>query len=357
MERDRFQKIFLLLLVIAVSALFARMLKSFLLSILLAAIFAGLARPIYNKLLTWMRGRQVLASLTTLLILILVVAVPLGVVLGLVASQALRISETAIPWVQQLLGEPDALAQMLASLPFQAQIEPYRELLLTKAGEVVGSAGALLFQSVSAMTRGTINALLQLFVMLYCMYFFLMDGPSLLRQAIWYLPLQEKDERRLLDRFTSVTRATIKGTLLIGLAQGTLAGLAFAVAGIEGAVFWGTVMVVTSVIPGVGAGLIWTPAVLILLVTGETVRGLLLGAFCGLVVSSIDNLLRPRLVGHDTQLHELLIFFGTVGGLLLFGMAGFIVGPIVAGLFVSVWDIYGTAFNDHLQDAGPPADA
>lgn len=357
MERDRFQKIFLLLLVIAVSVLFARMLKSFLLSILLAAIFAGLARPLYNKLVTWMRGRRVLASLTTLLIVFLVVAVPLGVVLGIVASQALRISESAIPWVQQRLAEPDALAQLLASLPFQDQIEPYRELLLTKAGEVVGSAGALLFQSVSAMTRGTINALLQLFVLLYCMYFFLMDGPALLRHAIWYLPLQEKDERRLLDRFTSVTRATIKGTLLIGLAQGSLAGLAFAVVGIEGAVFWGTVMVVTSVIPGVGAGLIWAPAVLILLVTGELTRGLLLGAFCGLVVSSIDNLLRPRLVGHDTQLHELLIFFGTVGGLLLFGMPGFIVGPIVAGLFVSVWHIYGTAFNEHLQDATPPEDA
>ncbi|MBK7701543.1 MAG: AI-2E family transporter [bacterium] len=357
MERDRFQKIFLLLLVIAVTALFGRMLKSFLMSILLAAIFAGLARPLYNRLLTWMRGRKVLASLTTLLIVFLVVAVPLGAVLGVVASQALRISETAIPWAQQRLAEPDAMARLLASMPFQAQIEPYREQLLTKAGEVVGSAGAMLFQSVSAMTRGTINALLQLFVMLYCMYFFLMDGPSMLRNVIWYLPLQEKDERRLLERFTSVTRATLKGTLLIGVAQGVLAGLAFAVAGIEGAVFWGTVMIVTSVIPGVGAGLVWVPAVLVLLVTGETARGLLLAAFCGLVVSSIDNLLRPRLVGHDTQLHELLIFFGTVGGLLLFGMAGFIVGPVVAGLFVSVLDIYGSAFNDNLQDAGPPADA
>lgn len=353
MDRDRFQKIFLLLLVIAVTALFARMLKSFLMSILLAAIFSGLAHPVYRRLLARLRGRRALASVTTLTLLVLLIVLPLGAVLGVVAAQALRVSETAIPWVQQRLAEPDALARLLASLPFQAQIEPYRELLLTKAGETVGSAGALLFQSVSAMTRGTFRVLFQFFVVLYCMYFFLMDGGAMLRRVLWYLPLREEDEQRLLERFTSVTRATLKGTLLIGAAQGVLAGLAFAVAGIDGAVFWGTVMIVTSVIPGVGAGLIWVPAVLVLLATGETVRGLLLAVFCGLVVSSIDNLLRPRLVGRDTQLHELLIFFGTVGGLLLFGPPGFIVGPIVAGLFVSVWHIYGTAFRDALPGVEP----
>lgn len=353
MDRDRFQKIFLLLLVIAVTALFGRMLKSFLMSILLAAVFAGLAHPVYRRLLRRLRGRRALAALVTLALLVLLIVLPLGAVLGVVAAQALRVSETAIPWVQQRLTEPGALDRLLASLPFQAQIEPYRELLLTKAGEAAGSAGALLFQSVSAMTRGTFRVLFQFFVMLYCMFFFLMDGGALLRRVLWYLPLREEDERRLLERFTSVTRATLKGTLLIGVAQGVLAGLAFAVAGIEGAVFWGTVMIVMSVIPGVGTGLIWVPAALVLLATGETARGLLLAAFCGLVVGSIDNLLRPRLVGRDTKLHELLIFFGTVGGLLLFGAPGFIVGPIVAGLFVSVWDIYGTAFRADLPGEAP----
>ncbi len=353
MDRDRFQKIFLLLLVIAVTALFGRMLKSFLMSILLAAIFSGLAHPVYRRLLRRLRGRRALAAVVTLTLLVLLIVLPLGAVLGVVAAQALRVSETAIPWVQQRLTEPGALDRLLASLPFQAQIEPYRELLLTKAGEAAGSAGALLFQSVSAMTRGTFRVLFQFFVMLYCMFFFLMDGGALLRRVLWYLPLREEDERRLLERFTSVTRATLKGTLLIGVAQGVLAGLAFAVAGIEGAVFWGTVMIVMSVIPGVGTGLIWVPAALVLLATGETARGLLLAAFCGLVVGSIDNLMRPRLVGRDTKLHELLIFFGTVGGLLLFGAPGFIVGPIVAGLFVSVWDIYGTAFRADLPGEAP----
>lgn len=353
MDRDRFQKIFLLLLVIAVTALFGRMLKSFLMSILLAAIFAGLAHPVYRRLLRRLRGRRALASVVTLTLLVLLIVLPLGTVLGVVAAQALRVSETAIPWVQQRLTEPGALDRLLASLPFQEQLAPYREQLLTKAGETAGSAGALLFQSVSAMTRGTFRVLFQFFVMLYCMFFFLMDGGALLRRVLWYLPLREEDERRLLERFTSVTRATLKGTLLIGVAQGVLAGLAFAVAGIDGAVFWGTVMIVMSVIPGVGTGLIWVPAALVLLATGETARGLLLAAFCGLVVGSIDNLLRPRLVGRDTKMHELLIFFGTVGGLLLFGAPGFIVGPIVAGLFVSVWDIYGTAFRADLPGAEP----
>jgi len=353
MDRDRFQKIFLLLLVIAVTALFGRMLKSFLMSILLAAIFAGLAHPVYRRLLRRLRGRRALAAVVTLTLLVLLIVLPLGAVLGVVAAQALRVSESAIPWAQQRLAEPGALDRLLASLPFQEQLAPYREQLLTKAGETAGSAGTLLFQSVSAMTRGTFRVLFQFFVMLYCMFFFLMDGGALLRRVLWYLPLREEDERRLLERFTSVTRATLKGTLLIGVAQGVLAGLAFAVAGIEGAVFWGTVMIVMSVIPGVGTGLVWVPAALVLLATGETARGLLLAAFCGLAVGSIDNLLRPRLVGRDTKLHELLIFFGTVGGLLLFGAPGFIVGPIVAGLFVSVWDIYGTAFRADLPGEEP----
>jgi len=353
MDRDRFQKVFLLLLVIAVTALFGRMLKSFLMSILLAAIFAGLAHPVYRRLLQRLRGRRALAAVVTLTLLVLLIVLPLAAVLGVVAAQALRVSESAIPWVQQRLAEPGALDRLLASLPFQEQLAPYREQLLTKAGEAAGSAGTLLFQSVSAMTRGTFRVLFQFFVMLYCMFFFLMDGGALLRRVLWYLPLSEQDERRLLERFTSVTRATLKGTLLIGVAQGVLAGLAFAVAGIDGAVFWGTVMIVLSVIPGVGTGLIWVPAALVLLATGETARGLLLAAFCGLVVGSIDNLLRPRLVGRDTKMHELLIFFGTVGGLLLFGAPGFIVGPIVAGLFVSVWDIYGTAFRDDLPGEAP----
>ena len=134
--------------------------------------------------------------------------------------------------------------------------------------------------------------------------------------------------------------------------KGVLGGLAFWAAGIDGAIFWGTVMTVLSIIPGIGGALVWVPAAIILMTTGEVWRGLALAAFCGLVIGSVDNLLRPLLVGRDTQMHELLIFFSTLGGLLLFGVMGFIVGPILAALFVTVWEMFGTAFRSSIAEPG-----
>ncbi|MBU0743112.1 AI-2E family transporter [bacterium] len=353
MERERFQKGFLLLVVAAISLLFVSMLRPFLMAILLAGIFAGLAHPLYRRLLRRLRGRKTLTSLLTMLVLVLAVLAPLLAVLGIVAGQALLVSEAALPWVERQLEQPDRLAELMESLPFQEHLAPYREQLLTKAGQVVGSAGVFLFESLSAATRGTVSFLFQVFILVYTMFFFLKDGEALLDRILYYLPLRDDDERRMLDRFTSVTRATLKGTLLIGIAQGALAGAAFAVAGIDGAVFWGTVMVLLSVIPGIGTGLVWLPAAVILVASDRVGAGIGLALFCALVVGSVDNLLRPRLVGRDTRLHDLLILFSTLGGIFLFGVLGFIIGPIVAALFVTVWDIFGVAFRDALPSVRP----
>ncbi len=154
----------------------------------------------------------------------------------------------------------------------------------------------------------------------------------------------------MLDQFVSVTRATLKGTILTGIAQGVMGGLAFWVVGIDGAIFWGTVMTALSIIPGIGSALVWAPAAIILMVTGEVWRGIGLAAFGGIVIGSIDNLLRPLLVGHDTQMHELMIFFSTLGGLLMFGVMGFIVGPILAALFVTVWEMFAAAFRSSIAE-------
>jgi len=145
-----------------------------------------------------------------------------------------------------------------------------------------------------------------------------------------------------------VTRATIKGTLLIGIIQGTLAGIGFWVAGIDGAAFWGTVMAVLSVVPGIGAALVWVPAVIYLFIVGHSLAATLLLAWCAAGVGTIDNMLRPKLVGKDAKMPDLLILLGTLGGLFFFGPIGFIIGPLVCGLFLTVWDIYGATFKDVL---------
>jgi len=161
----------------------------------------------------------------------------------------------------------------------------------------------------------------------------------------------------MLEKFVSVTGATLKGTILIGAAQGMLGGLAFWAVGIDGPIFWGTIMTILSIIPGIGGALVWVPAAIMLVATGEIWRGIALAVFCALVVGSVDNLLRPRLVGQDTRMHELLIFFSTLGGLMLFGATGFILGPILAALFVTVWEMFGIAFRTSLDEPeSAPAD-
>jgi predicted PurR-regulated permease PerM len=217
---------------------------------------------------------------------------------------------------------------------------------------MVGSISHFLINNLSSATLGAVQFLFMLFVWLYTMYFFLMDGDKLLEKILYYLPLQDHDEQQMLDRFTSVTRATLKGTAVIGILQGGLAGLAFWVVGIPSATFWGVIMVVLSIIPSVGTALVWVPVALILGLGGAVGKAVGLVVFCGLVVGSLDNLLRPILVGKDTQMHELMIFFGTMGGIFMFGMIGVIIGPIIAALFVTIWEIYGQAFSDILPDTG-----
>ncbi len=357
MTKTRFRLTFILILVAAISAAFVTMISAFLLTILLAAIFTGLTYPVYRWLLGKFRGHGALAAVATLVLLLALVLVPLMLVLGAGATEALRVTETIKPRLQQLVDQPGEFDSRLQTIPGYWRIEPYRAQILDKAGEFVGSTSAFLFAALSATTRATAVFVFQFLVMLYTMFFFLTDGPGLLKGALAYLPLTEAEKQRMLEKFVSVTRATLKGTILIGMAQGLMSGLAFWAVGIDGPIFWGTVMTVLSIIPGIGGALIWVPAVIVLLVTGQIWRGIALAVFCALVVGSVDNLLRPRLVGRDTQMHQLLIFFSTLGGLFLFGAMGFILGPILAALFVTAWEMFGTAFRIELaQPRTVPSD-
>jgi predicted PurR-regulated permease PerM len=353
MNKESINKWVLLLLVFFISALFLSMISQFLMAIFLAGIFSALSYPLYRRFEKWFKVRRSLASIATLLLIVFVVVLPLGGLLGIITAQAIKVGEAVKPWVEQQLAEPDAITHALKSLPFYDRIEPYRNLILKKAGEMVGGLSGFLINRLSSVTLGTVNLLFMLFIMLYTMFFFLMDGNKLIEKILYYLPLEDHDERRMLNKFTSVTRATLKGTAVIGLLQGVLAGAAFAVVGIDSAVFWGAIMAVLSFIPGIGSALVWGPAVIILAATGHAAKAVGLGVFCAAVVGSIDNFLRPILVGRDTQMHELMILFGTLGGIIMFGMVGVIIGPIIAALFVTVWDIYGLAFKDVLPAVAP----
>lgn len=346
-----FRAAFVLILVLAVSALFLAVAWPFLKPLLLGAMLAGLCRPLYDWIARLVRGRGSLAAILTLIILFLLVAGPISAFVGIVVAQALNVSDQALPWVQQHFGPGstfNAHDWLVERFPALAPYVPEQTQILETVGRTAKAAGSFLVASATQFTAGTAAFLLNLFVMLYAMFFFFRDGKRIVGRIFYYMPLSHDDEMLLLERLTSVTRATIKGTVVIGIIQGTLAGVGFWFAGIDGSAFWGTIMAVLSIVPGIGSALVWVPAVIYLFITGQTLAATLLLAWCVAVVGTIDNVLRPTLVGKDAKMPDLLILIGTLGGLFLFGAIGFIVGPIVCGLFLTIWEIYGATFKDIL---------
>lgn len=352
------QRRFLLLVVAAVSALFLWMIAGFLMPLLLAAITAGMVRPIHRRLERRFGGRAVLASIVVVLGLIVLVIGPLSMLFGLVLGQTVQLSQAVGPWIEARIADPDAITLWFEGLPVWdwlpiEPVLPERERVLELGANAVRNTGALLVDGLAAAGRGTASFVLGGFIYLYAVFFFLISGSALLDRVLYLSPLEADDEALVIERFISVTRATLRGSLLIGGIQGLLTGIGFAVAGIAGAAFWGTIVVVLSVIPGIGAPLVWLPAVGWLFALGEPATALGLTAWCAVAVGSIDNVLRPRLVGSDARMSDLMILISTLGGISLFGAPGFVIGPIVAAVFVTLWDVYGRVFADALPPIAP----
>ncbi len=348
MKKETVGRFVLILLLLAISALFLSMIRDFLMALFLAALSSAMVHPLYKRFERWYGGRRGLASLTTLLLMFILVLIPLVALLGIIVSQAIKVGESVTPWIQHQIAQPGSLTKLLEKIPFYERIAPYRELIFEKAGALVGTISKFFIDNLSSFTMGTVSFLFMFFIFLYAMFFFLMDGHKLLERILYYVPLEDQEEQKLLKRFTSVTRATLKGTAVIGIIQGGLAGMALWAVGIPSAVFWGAIMAVLSIIPGIGSGLVWGPVGIVLIAGGHYYKGIGLMLFCGVVVGGIDNFLRPRLVGKDTEMHDLLILLGTLGGIAMFGFIGFIIGPIIAGLFMTIWEIYGETFRDIL---------
>jgi predicted PurR-regulated permease PerM len=357
-DTEKFRSAFVILLALGITAIFVAMIWEFLKALLLAAVFSGLLSPVYRRLVIVFRGRTTLASITTILLVLLLVLGPVSAFLGIVVKQAVDVSQSAIPWIKEQLATDHGFnleKWLVERVPIVEEILPNRETVLSGMATIAQKLGNALVASASKVTAGTAAFFLELFIMLYAMFFFLIDGRLVLNKILYYTPLAAEDDEAMLHRFASITRATMKGTIVIALIQGALGGIAFWVAGIEGAAFWGTIMVLLSIVPGIGTPLVWIPAVIYLLVTGEVLAGVLLAIWCAGVVGSIDNVLRPTLVGKDAQMPDLLILLGTLGGIFMFGPVGFIIGPIICGLFVTVWDIYGVTFKEILPAIHRPA--
>jgi len=350
MKQVLVNKTTLLCLVTLITALFLSMIHQFLMAIFMAGLFSAMVMPAHHLLTKKLGGRETLASILTILAIILLVLIPLTVLITLVVTQAIAIGQSVTPWVQSFINQPTTLTNYMEKIPYYQEILPYRDLIIQKAGELVGTVSSFLIDSLSSFTKVTIEAIFSSIIMLYVMFYFLTMGDLLLQKILFFLPLDDLSEQRLLYRFTSVTRATLKGTLIIGIIQGAVCGIAFAIAGIEGPVFWGSLMAVMSIIPAFGTAIIWFPALLVLALAGNFTGVIVLAVLCGAIAGNLDNIIRPRLVGKDTEMHDLFVLFGTLGGLSMFGLLGIIIGPLVAALFITTWEIYGVVFKDYLPD-------
>jgi predicted PurR-regulated permease PerM len=346
----RFRRAFLLVLLTGISILFLAMIRDFLLTVFLAAVFAGLTYSLYSWFLRKTGGLGGLASVITILLLVVGIALPLGGFLTLVVAEAGRMGGAAQEWFAANGYLVERGRNLAARIPFAERVLPTTSEIASSIEEATGRMGSILWGAAAAATRGTAGFLLQTFIFLYALFFFFLRGPEARDRLLGYVPLSPQEKAKLLERFTSVAGATLRGSLLIGIIQGGVAGVAFWAAGVPGAAFWGVVMVVFSILPAIGSGIVWVPAVAYLFIAGETVPAIHLLIWCAVVVGSIDNYLRPLLIGISARMSDLMILLCTLGGIALFGAVGFVVGPIIAALFVSVWQIYGEAFADWLPD-------
>jgi predicted PurR-regulated permease PerM len=344
----RFRRVFASILAVFFLLVFLRLVAPFLEAVVLAMVFSGLLYPFYKRLRRGLRN-EAIASLATTLVALIVVVLPLTLLIGVLAREAVRVTEIVAPWID----DRDGVGELSLVLP---EWVPYRSRVLESVGDVVNQVGTFVVDSLSRATQSTVIFLLNLFITLYAMFYFFIRGPSLLRLLHDYTPLDNDDKLVIAGKGVAITRATLKSVLIVGSMQGALGGIGFAVAGIESAVFWGIVMAVASAIPALGTALVWVPASLALYLNGHPEAAIGLAIWCAAVVSALDNIVRPRLIGNDTKMPDLLILLSTLGGIAMFGVSGIIIGPVLAGLFLTSLNIFAATFERELKEgaASPP---
>lgn len=351
MTSRRLQNAFFLGLLILTTLAFFGLIQDFLLPIFWATVLATIFHPLYRRCNAAVGDWSSLASGVTILLIILLVLVPL-VLTGLAIT-----SEISALYQRMASGElnPEALVERIErSIPiatdFLAQWDVNVEKLRAEVSNAAVNTSRFLATEAVAFGQNALRITGLTFVMLYLLFFFLRDGVALLETIVEAAPIGDERERRLLNKFAEVARATLKGTLVIGLVQGVIGGLLFWILGIEGAVLWGVVMGLLSLLPAVGAAIVWIPAAALLLLTGEVVKGIVLLAGGIVLIGLADNVLRPLLVGRDTQMPDYLILITTLGGLTLFGLSGVVIGPIIAALFLAVWEMFEEEYTEAASD-------
>ena len=336
------QKFFLLLLTF-VTIGFGWILLPYFGAVFWGVVLAILFAPLYRHLLRATKYKPTVAALIALLSIIVMVILPLSLIGASLVKQAAAvyamISSGQINFGAYFVRIVHALPQWMVNL-----LERFGLSDLASLQQKLSEGAAELSQTAAkqALVIGssTFDFLVSLVVMLYLLFFLLRDGQSLATRIKHAFPLGSKYKQRLFNNFTTVIRATVKGNVLVAVAQGALGGLIFWFLGVEGPLLWAVVMAFLSLLPAVGAAIVWAPVAVYFLVTGSIWQGVVLIAFGVIVIGLVDNILRPLLVGKDTKMPDYLVLLSTIGGMALFGLNGFVIGPVIAALFLACWDLF-----------------
>ncbi len=331
------------LLLVAVSLGFGWILLPFFGAVLWGVIIAVLFTPLQRRLAARLGRRPTLATLLTLLVIVFLVLPPLLLVVvtlareGAAVFQAMQSGE--LDFARMFRQIVDALPPWVRDLMARFGLDDM-SALLQRLSTLAAQVGQALGGQLLGAGQGTLHFVASFFIALYLAYFLMRDGPALARRMNAAIPLDVAHKRQLLAKFTTVIRATVKGNVVVALTQGALGGLAFWALDVRGALLWAVLMAFLSLLPAVGAGLIWGPVAVYLIVTGSLLQGTLLVAYGVFVIGLVDNLLRPILVGKDTRMPDYVVLISTLGGMSLFGLNGFVIGPLLAAMFIAVWGIY-----------------
>jgi predicted PurR-regulated permease PerM len=345
-EHARLERRSFFFMLALVSLLFLFMLKPFWSAIFWACIVALLFHPLYRRLTSSWGERRNLAALATLCICVVIAVVPTLVVLGSFVQEGAGFYQRMQSGEFDLAARIDHVRESFPAVQnFLERFNLNLDDIKTQLSSAAMSASRFVAQNAVQLGQGTMQFFVGLGLMLYVAFFMLRDGQNLINLLVRALPLGDEREHLLFAKFAEVARATVKGNLVVAMVQGALGGIIFSILGIPGALLWGVVMTVLSLIPVVGAGLIWAPVALYLFAVGQWVDALILTLYGAIVIGLADNILRPLLVGRDTKLPDYIVLLSTLGGFAVFGMNGFVIGPLVASLFVAFWGIFMREFN------------
>ncbi len=333
---------FFVLLLLISSIAFILVLKAYFSAIFWAAILAVLFYPLKTTLRQKLSDRNGLSSFITVIVICLIVFIPLSLVTTSLAIESNElynsIQQNQIPFptlINNIVGHlPGNIQDIVAEHRLSDPVKLQQRIadLFMQGSQTLASSALLIGESTFSFTIGFV-------VMLYLLFFLLKDGSYLIKLILDAIPLSKHAKHHLFVKFAAVTKATVKGTAVVAIVQGALGGMAFYFVGVEGSILWGALMAFLSLIPAIGSAIIWAPVALYFIIAGPVWKGIALVVFFVVVVGVVDNILRPILVGKDTKMPDYLVLISTLGGMELFGINGFVIGPLIAALFIASWNL------------------